>query len=95
MPKQKEHIREFPLYGLLLCGIILLIIGTYMLMTDSYGVGFAQRNRNSAGVMGKGYINGYWVIAFGAIFTIIPLWILKAQGSFKKRPADENSNMES
>jgi hypothetical protein len=90
MPKHKEQIREFPLYGLLMCGIILLLVGGYQLYTDTTAVGIRQ------GKYIRSYpiavVNGYWVLAFGIIGTVIPLWILFKQGSFKKK---ENRNTSS
>jgi len=69
--------RSFPLYGILVCGILLLIIGIYQIITDQVGTGIG---RHSARIV----IYGPSTLAIGLGGCILTIYLLK-KNKHKKR----------
>ena len=74
--KDDEKIRPFPLYGMLICGIIIFSIGSYMFYTET----------GTQGKLGPMYgrerlmtINGKAAIIFGLVICAFPVYQLIKQ----------------
>ena len=77
--KDKDFIRPFPLWGMLACGTILVLIGIYSFMynvtaTDS---GILNHPRFSGGH--QAIINGQTIMVFGLLMCVFPVYQLLRQ----------------
>jgi hypothetical protein len=76
-PKYYPPIHSFPLYGLIVCGIILVLIGIYLKVKGIKFLG--ETGGESFG------INGPATICFGIAILVFPIYTLIAQYKEKKR----------
>ncbi len=61
------------LFGLLICGLILIIAGAWMYITHQEAAG--NVSGRGTGTM-FGHINGLYIVIFGAVLAVIPLYII-------------------
>jgi hypothetical protein len=76
-PKYHPPIHAFPIYGLIVCAAILILIGIYLYINNIEVLGNA--NGDSFGV------NGFTSIGFGIALLIFPIYTLIKQYREKKR----------
>lgn len=79
--KPDEKIRPFPLYGMLICGILIFIIGLYLHFTDTGATG---RARPRYGGGGQITITGAGAIVLGVMILIFPAYQLIKQRKIKE-----------
>jgi hypothetical protein len=75
--KSVEKIRPVPLYGALVCGAVIFIIGLYMFFTNASAQGMVRGGRGG----GKEYLNmnGTTAMLFGFAICIFPVYQLIRQ----------------
>ncbi len=75
-PKYEPPIHSFPIYGLILCAIILIFSGIYMYLNNVQILGKAGNDPFG--------VNGPTSICFGIILLIYPIYTLIKQFKEKK-----------
>ncbi len=75
--KYYPPIPSFPLYGLIVCGIMLILIGVYLQINNIEFIG--ETGGESYGV------NGPTSIVFGIVVLIFPIYTLVKQNREKKK----------
>ena len=73
------HIRPVPLYGILTCGIVIVIIGAYLLFNETAANGFVAPGKHGSINGAAIAINGRFAIIFGLVICIFPLYQLIKQ----------------
>ena len=76
-PKYHPPIHSFPIYGLLVCAAILILVGIYFFLNNIEISGNDGENKFG--------INGPSSICFGIILLIFPIYTLIKQHKEKKR----------
>ncbi len=76
-PKYYPPIPKFPIYGLIVCGVILILMGIYLQV-------------NSIEILGKGGedsfgVNGPTTLFFGIVLLIFPIYTLVQQNKERKQ----------
>ncbi len=83
--KGDMEIRPVPLYAILFCGIIILVVGLYLFFNDTIANGFSVRTR-SGRINGTQFsINGTGAIILGLAVCILPIYQLIKQRKKNKQ----------
>jgi len=67
-----EEIRAFPLYVILCSGIIIILIGIYLLISHQTAEGITTRGRYAPGNGKPASLSGGGAICIGVIFALFP-----------------------
>ena len=80
--KEKDYpeYRPFPLYALLICGIMLSCIGLYLIITGQFAHGVTYPGRSGIGGGKPISINGVSALVIGLLICIFPIYQLKKNG---------------
>ena len=68
------EIRSFPLYSILVCGLIIIIAGLYLFIKNSYAQGISLPGRYGGNSGRRIILDGKSVIVIGLLFCIFPLY---------------------
>ncbi|MBS1512212.1 MAG: hypothetical protein JST86_15290 [Bacteroidetes bacterium] len=74
--------RNFPLYGMLVCGSIIFLAGLYLFITGIYVGGYAKPRRGAGGYV---TITGPGAMALGFMFILIAAIFLINQKNKKRK----------
>lgn len=78
------QIRPFPLYAILVCGLIISAIGLYMMLVDQNATGIASAGRTGTGGGQTISINGISTLISGLGICIFPVYQLIKNSRHKK-----------
>ena len=73
------EIRPFPLFVILICGIIIIIAGLYLFITNTYARSFAVHSRYGGGTIYPSSLDGTSITILGLLMCVFPVYQLIKQ----------------
>ena len=81
-----EEFRPFPLYVILICGLLIFCSGAYLVISNNILIGETLPNsRFGEGGGNTVFVNGYGLIIIGIAMSIFPTYQLIKRGRRKKK----------
>lgn len=80
-----EQYRKMPTFIILFSGLSIFFIGLYLTLKNSVAIGLYQHGRSGQGRGQMIVVSGSYLIFFGIIFMIFPMYILIKQYFKNKR----------
>src|ERR1700761_4122715 len=84
-----DEVRSFPLYVVLTGGIIIILCGIYLFVSQSSAIGITGAGRYGGGASHKTSLNWISTIIIGFAFCLFPIYQLAIQ---KRRRNRKNKN---
>ena len=73
---QKEEFRKFPLYIILTCGLIIILLGFGLIVSKTFARGVSLPDRYGRGGGQNVVLNGSCTVIIGVLLCLFPLWQL-------------------